>query len=385
MVVRAGASHLSLSSGLQSQLSETPRIQRIVNHDIMRCTAPGVNGNFLYSGRALGITRPGDLIQLSPPLKSQWTCINAHYARIRLEHTSDVVWNCDPEKFQQYPDFAPSVFFFGEREHRSHQNREWYEVVSFINSKNNFMELAEQLGVPVPKTVCLDRADRITPQNKDRFIFPCYIKAAISVSGVGIYRCETPTELIQAARTFKPSTPIQIQQEVRTDCFLNMQYEVVNGECRRLLTSEQILDGPAHQGNLFPPRTAPWEIVDPMAEWLVDRGMQGVFAFDVAVIEEEDETRFLAIECNPRYNGASYPTAIAQKLDIQNWQACNYDTRHRSLDNIDLSGLEYDDETGEGVIIVNWGPVLVGKIMVMLAGSTPVREKLEMELKKRLW
>ena len=59
----------------------------IVNHDIMRCTADGVVGNDLYSGRALGLTEPGDYIQLHPKLKPMWQDISAHYSRVGLSHS----------------------------------------------------------------------------------------------------------------------------------------------------------------------------------------------------------------------------------------------------------------------------------------------------------
>lgn len=60
---------------------------RIVNHDIMGCTAEGVVGNYLYSGRALGLTEPGDLLQLHPELRSQWSYIRDHYRRVGISHT----------------------------------------------------------------------------------------------------------------------------------------------------------------------------------------------------------------------------------------------------------------------------------------------------------
>ena len=49
-----------------------PAGRYVVNHDIMHCTAEGVAGNDLYSGRALGLTEPGDYIQLHPVLKPLW-------------------------------------------------------------------------------------------------------------------------------------------------------------------------------------------------------------------------------------------------------------------------------------------------------------------------
>ncbi len=36
-----------------------PAGRYVVNHDIMHCTAEGVEGNDLYSGRALGLTEAG--------------------------------------------------------------------------------------------------------------------------------------------------------------------------------------------------------------------------------------------------------------------------------------------------------------------------------------
>jgi hypothetical protein len=386
MVIKAGTHQLNTIPYPSPPELENPQIRRIFNHDIMHCTAEGVEGNHLYSARALGMTHPDDIIQLHPLLQNEWPYIQEHYRRIGLTHATEVIWSTELSHLANNTDYLPSVFFFGVQENRAHPNTAWLEVVRYINSKNNFVQLAEKLGVPIPKTFCFDRADELNAEATEAFVFPCYLKAAISVSGVGIHRCENPAELLLLADQFDPATPIQVQEEVKTDCFLNMQYVSVNGECRRLQTTEQILIGPTHQGNFYPPRSSsPWDLVEPMAEWLTERGLNDVFAFDVAVIKEKTGNRYLAIECNPRFNGASYPTAIALKLDIPEWEARNYKTWHKSLSEIDLRGLEYHNSTGEGVIIVNWGPILEGKLMIMLAGNAAMRKALEVELRKRLW
>ncbi|MGB5200633.1 MAG: ATP-grasp domain-containing protein, partial [Sedimenticolaceae bacterium] len=80
----------------------------------------------------------------------------------------------------------------------------------------------------------------------------------------------------------------------------------------------------------------------------------------------------------------SYPTLIAQKLDIPEWTALTMQTRYRSLADIDLDGIEYDHRTGSGVILVNWGPVLEGKLLLLLAGSSGQQEALKRELAARL-
>lgn len=358
--------------------------RQIFNHDVMGCTAPGVPGNHLYSGRALGMSEPGDVIQLHPDLKSEWSAIRTHYDRVGLTYTEDVVWSVKRERMAQYPEHTPSVFFFGSDEQLARPDESWHRVVDYINSKNNFMDLAEQLGVPVPHTCCYADVGDIDSADISDFRFPCYLKAAVSVSGVGIYRCEDAATLEHALGKFDSGLPVQVQAEVSAQIFLNLQYIVAPDGLRRYAATEQILDGFAHQGNCFPASHAPWSMVESMAEWLYREGMKGVFAFDVAVVEDHNATEYLAIECNPRFNGASYPTTIAFKLGVDEWQARALSTRHRNLDDLDLSGIEYDRHRGDGVVLVNWGPVAVGKPAFLIAGSQSTQDLLLTELARRL-
>ena len=356
----------------------------IINHDIMNCTAEGVVGNHLYSGRALGLSEPWDIIQLHPDLEPLWPDITNHYKRIGLSHSNNVIWYLDLKHLGAHIGHQPSVFYFGPDECQYWGDYQWLDTVEYINSKNNFMALADELGIDVPKTLCFDNVTAITAQAMQQIVYPCYLKAAVSVSGVGIFRCENEAEFIAAKKQFAEDVPVQIQEEVITDTFLNMQYRVVGDDVVRLAASEQILDGFVHQGNRVPASHEPWDVVEPMAQWLKDHGMKGIFAFDVAVVQTKKGLRFPAIECNPRFNGASYPTMIAHKLDIPEWSALTFSTKHRKLADIDLSEIEFDKKTGEGAIIVNWGTILEGKIVFLLAGSPAFQEALAVELAARL-
>jgi hypothetical protein len=361
-----------------------PAGRYIVNHDIMRCTADGVVGNHLYSGRALGLSEPEDYIQLSPLLKPLWRDITRHYRRIGLSHSKNVIWDIDITVLALHKGFTPSVFYFGPEEASVWDDPEWVSAVDFINSKNNFMALAEELGIEVPQTRCYGSVDEISEFEIVSLNMPCYLKAAVSVSGVGIYRCANREELRDAMQNFDSNVPVQVQEEVRAETFLNLQYRVIEDHLIRLAASEQILDGCSHQGNRFPSNYEPWEAIEPMALWLKERGIKGIFAFDVAVVKTPDGIRYPAIECNPRFNGASYPTVIAQKLDIPQWTARTFETKHRKLSDIDLSDIEFDSKTDEGLVIVNWGTILEGKMMLLLAGSAEYQDALLQELKHRL-
>ncbi len=365
-------------------------LNTIFNHDIMHCTHDAVVGNYLYSGRVLGMTEPSDLIQLHPDLKSQWIAITTHYHNIGLSYSQNPIWDVSFEQLRHYSDYEPSVFIFGDALHDSHQdndwfrdrNQDWQDVVEFINSKNNFIRLAQELKVNVPLTLCADNQEQL--KNYSNIPYPCYLKPAVSVDGVGIFRCANPEELEEALGKLAENIPLQLQQEVIADKFLNLQYQVEADKVKPLAATEQILDGFAHQGNRYPTAYQPWELVDPMAQWMTQKGMKGIFAFDVAAVETDTAIDYFAIECNPRFNGASYPTGIAQKLNINSWSSENFATKARSLDEIDLSGLEYDRTTGVGVILVNWGSVLVGKLGILLAGSITQQDELKNSLSQRL-
>ncbi len=361
-----------------------PSGKYIINHDIMNCAAESFVGNHLYSGRGLGLSEPWDIIQLHPDLKPNWFNIKKHYTRIGLSHSRNVIWNLNLTQLGNNIGFQPSVFYFGPNACNNWGDRDWLETVEFINSKNNFIALAHELGIDVPQTQCFDNVCLITDSDIQTFTYPCYLKAAISVSGVGSYRCEDKFELLRTLVKFDADMPVQVQEEIKTDTFFNLQYRVVGNTLVRLEASEQILDDFVHQGNRVPASHEPWKEVDVMAQWLKDRGMKGFFSFDVAVVQTDRGLRFLAIECNPRFNDASYPTCIAQKLDIPEWSAISMSTKVRSLSEVDISDIEFDKQTGEGVIIVNWGIVSMGKLVVLLAGSREYQDALLLEIEARL-
>ena len=61
-----------------------------------------------------------------------------------------------------------------------------------------------------------------------------------------------------------------------------------------------------------------------------------------------------------------------------------FGNKYTSLEDIDLRGLEFEQETGTGVILVNWGSVLVGKLSILLAGSIEKQNQLKTLVKERL-
>lgn len=363
---------------------------KIFNHDIQTSTHEAVGGTHLYSGRVLGLSEPDDVVQLHPALKSEWEAICAHYLRIGLSHSQNVVWSLSLEHLQVCSDYAPSVYLFGDAVNSNStyaqifraMDEQWFKVVEFINSKNNFIQLARDLKMAVPPTTCFHSSTAV--RTLDGFAYPCYVKPSVSDSGFGIVRCTEPRQLEAALLELSDQIPFQVQAEVATSTFINLQYQITDNGLRHLLASEQILNGCVHGGNRYPTTHQPWSLFDPMAEWMADQGMKGLFAFDAAVVDGAEQAKYLAIECNPRFNGSSYPTLIAEKLKIPQWSSETFLTSYHSLADLDLNGLEYDPQSGKGIILINWGTVLVGKLSVLLAGTAEQQAELRASLQHRL-
>ncbi len=363
---------------------------KIFNHDITASTLDTYKGVHLFSGRALGLSQPGDMVQLHPQLQDNWAAIQAHYDQVGLPYSDDIIWDTDFSLLSQYPGYQPSVYFFGHalHQHSSYQvlfnqiDSRWAKAVEFINSKNNFINLAKELGIPVPATDCFNQRKELG--NLESFPFPCYAKLAVADHGVGIFRCENSAELLEAVEHFSPDKAFQIQQGVTATAFLNLQYRVTDSGLQRSLASEQILEGCVHGGNRFPTEHQPWDVIQPMADWLYDQGMKGIFAFDVAVVETALGIEYLAIECNPRFNGSSYPTEIAEQLGVAAWRSKDLYPHVRQLADLDWEGLTFDPITKTGIVLVNWGTIATGKLSVLVAGSRQQQEVL-VERLERQW
>ncbi|MCB1870258.1 MAG: ATP-grasp domain-containing protein [Gammaproteobacteria bacterium] len=361
---------------------EHHNVRKIFNHDIPSGIREDVAGNHLYSGRALGLSEPHDIIQIHPFLKREWEAISGHYDRVGLPHSKNVVWDVSLDRLEEFPELQASVFFFGPSENRVRSHRTWQQVVAHINNRNNFVALATHLRLDVPYTLCFRGKQWFA--GIDKFTYPCYLKLAVSAGGKDIHRCENASELIKALAYFDDGVPLQVQEEVCANIFLNLQYEATDQGVERLLATQHVLTGSTRQSSRFPARCEPWGSVEPIALWLWRKGIRDVFSFDVGVIEEIDGLRFVLIECVPRYNAASYPSKIARRLQIPQWIAKELSGHYDKLSDIDLEGIEYNPEHRSGIVLVNWGTILIGRLGVLFAGTLIQQKQLEAALRERL-
>lgn len=348
------------------------KMNTVYSHDIMNCTSRDLTGNYLYSGRALGITEAEDIICLHPLLKENIEEVLNHYKRIGLTCSEKILWTPGIPSLKGYPGYTYSPFFYDRKAHNLAPSLQRLKVTEFINNKNNFIQLAKALEIPVPQTRCYTGPEEV----KDSISWPCYLKAAVSSGGKGIFRCRNREELNLFLSCYPPGSPVQVQEEIRGTDFLNIQYRADNEGFYPLEITEQILENNTHTGNSCPSVHRPWGVTDKMAQWLWKQGLRGIFAFDVAVTEEEGKKHYLPLECNPRYNGATYPTLIAKKLGIKSWTSVILKCGYNSIQDLPLKEYEYNCQSESGIILVNWGTVTAGKLGVLAAGPQEKREEI---------
>ena len=121
-----------------------------------------------------------------------------------------------------------------------------------------------------------------------------------------------------------------------------------------------------------------WDLSDKIAAHMAKMGIKSFFAFDVAVsAAKHGKLELHWIECNPRFNGSTYPTLLSQKLGVENWFSRKFHLE-KSFTSFDFGPVEYSPRKKEGIVIVNWGPDDIGVMIVAptRAGQKKFEEKM---------
>lgn len=335
-----------------------------------------------YPGRSLCLTNEGDIIQLSPNIRHSWDWITDHYRRIGLSHTNAVIWDDNLDMIKEFSEYRLSTFIFGDAINSIRPDDRRLAITKAMSSKNEFIRLCDESGIPTPRTLCFQSKNEFLSCDNLVFTTPLYLKADVSVSGLGVIYCKTIKSLEYELTRLDTDTAFQLQEEIDAAAFINLQYRADdNGVVERVIATEQILNGYAHCGNIFPSRFSPWHITDKLAQRLAVAGIKDIFAFDVIAATNGE---YLALECNPRYNGSTYPAITAEKLGIKSWISKTYPTSFKFLNQFNLGKLEYNPTIKTGVIVVNWGCINQNKLGILIAGSHDEQIRIDQKLYKLL-
>lgn len=368
----------------------------LFDHDNSPLFAPAPGDNLSlpitgpYTDRALALSGPQDIVMLHPEDFPHAKWLFEHQQRVGLNPASLILPKMPYHQITGFENYKLSTFIFDEATHQARPDRQRLEITRSMDSKNDFIGLCTALGIPTAKTWCYDSKDQLASYR--HLTFPCYLKISTSLAGRGVFRCENKLELFDCLDLISSDIKFQIQEDMVTNhnavTFLNLQYFEEDGHATRLLLTDQVLDGNVHIGNRHTGEASlkydgAWGVTDPLARFAAKKGIKGIFAYDVAVCQNQNGTLyFLPVECNPRPNGSSYATAVADKLVGKHspWTAKSVKTRFRQLEDINLGDLEFNAERGNGVVVHIGSTVTNGKLGVTFLGSPAIQRKLEERL-----
>jgi carbamoylphosphate synthase large subunit len=251
-----------------------------------------------------------------------------------------------------------------------------------MNSKNSFITLCKEYEIPIPETYCYYAGE--IPIDL-QLSYPLYLKYDVSAAGIGVSKCCSPSELNESIYLMSSKIAYQLQEEIAGDkvTVLNVQYFACNnGHAHRVAVTEQVTNNNIHMFNKYPSVYNPFSLFDELANVIAQKGVRDMFTFDVVAVEKGGRVKYIAIECNPRWGTASYPVRIAQKLNIQQWNAVDLETNKKDLSKINLGHLIYSK--GSGVVFVNWGCISDRKVGVLIAGDSYDHNEILQELKRRV-
>ncbi len=367
-----------------------------------------IDGVLGYESRALALGGADDVVILDPSLKGDFSAICEHYGRCKLSHCGEVVWSSTPDVLSDFAGAYEISVFLHTRELLPYtKDEERLKAVEFFVSKNNSIRWAREHETLTPETLFSNcgLCGKKCGQSSSCLPLPVVVKPDESDSGVGIEQCKTQKEFKRAIANirdlFGPQAKFQVQESLPEDTtFLNLQFYGRDDTAEFVELTEQIMKGHAHFGNSTVDDKSPFwaaaTIFAPLAKTMARKGLRGIFGLDVAAVPNsfglgEGTIEFYFVECNPRWNGASYPTRIAdlRKLNVPNWSATyvNFSAGTSAKDLIKQlrkRGLEYNPQNKVGVVIFNWGPISSGKAGVMLIGSTEEQRALRQELSKAI-
>lgn len=303
-----------------------------------------------YGGRVPILTEAGDSVQIHPEREMHYQLMAQHLGNIGIEVAETVVLDTNPEVAKQF-DGPFSVYYFSELIHSIRPDAARREAAERFDNKNEFITLAQELGLPVPPTQCVT-PDR--PLDIEAVNYPSFYKPVTSSNGNGIALVSNRKEL---ERILPPvGIEYQVQQMMPGYHPASAQYIVVEGQAYYLASTEQVIsDTFRHLGNRFPAQSDFRDVTDPMAQAMADRGMKGVFGLDLLV---KDHRPALLLESNPRFTGASPGIFAGRKLMLPHYLSkamrttfTDPEALHSAIENDPR--VAYDPERKVGAIILN--------------------------------
>jgi hypothetical protein len=303
----------------------------------------------------------GDVVQLGEGCAPHAQLMRHFYGRCGLDVTDSIVDNLTPtdlpDGFNYRPLVANAAMAPSNWLLRPDAQR-WCDLIARIKSKDQFDQYVRQHGFSdrLPKSITLPNGTLPTPDQLANLGFAqngVWVKEVEEQFGEHpVVHCTTLEELERTAANLRGA--LQFQEHVHGPDWNTVYHALPGRRLLRMGTSQQLIVGSKHVGNVRPTRTGDdgGPLCDDIAFELVRDGILGDFAID-------SKGRTHVIEGNHRVNGQHPAWEVAGGLGHE---AFYYRFFHGEshdleamLDILVQKGHAYSPRTRKGVIPIVWG------------------------------
>lgn len=193
-----------------------------------------------------------------------------------------------------------------------------YDVMRLVQHKSRLARYAEEVGVPIPRTIFPTNEEELERMARD-LRYPLFIKPPTGASGTGLHRVDDERELREAFRDLlEDHDPAPEDYPLVQEAAEGHDYCVTTlfdqGRLRACMTYRNVLTWPKQGGNGVVRETVDAPAAETLAERLLGGlGWHGIAQVDFRWTGREGDTPRL-LEINPRFFGGLFQS-VASGVD----------------------------------------------------------------------
>ncbi|MCT0224645.1 Mur ligase family protein [Synechococcus sp. CS-1328] len=354
---------------------------RLFNHDALSLGPVSAQRRLDVAAHALALTAPTDRIQLPSALQEIFPLAYRHLRRAGLCVSDDVVWDMQLKTGITEEISELSCHHFGKEEHRYFPDQRRHEATKRLGNRNTFLQIARELGLPVPKTLCVDQGEEIPEHSIRAFAMPCLFRSAGSTEDTAARPCVSPDEVFRLRQRLGQANGFQLQEEIKAQQLLRAHYHM---DARGSVELHSVIA--IDKKNKNTARSVSKSGYDltstltPLLQVAGELGYQGMIGIDLAIMEDGENLACVVLDCIAGYSRSAYAASIAQRVGSSQWSISIQDWRGASFQLEHLHELELRPERDYGVILLGWGKMMSEQLDILVIGKPSQRKTIKERL-----
>ncbi len=287
---------------------------------------------------ALCLSKTQDIVQISSSKKKDYDWLNNHFKVCKLGVSQNIL--CSDEQLPLPKGFKLSQY-------KESYGSGTYSPSEYFDNKKNFLEFAKNNDGAIPSTKFYDCMTEIKSIDH-----PVMLKTNVSSAGSGSYFIESTADLKRVPR----NTPLHVQEYIQDiKSSMSLQYIITPAGYTYLGATKMFIDKDFAWIGCCPSEYDAQLLVvyNQIVKKMHDLGLRGPLSLDFL---QRCSGKFVVLECNPRFGGGTYPSMLAQRLNITQWLYRKFKIQNfKQLESINQKhNIFYNPVTQKGILVLHW-------------------------------